>query len=620
LQAGDIHNEPYEVRRRYLELLPVEQSSFEKLEPHFNIVPYKLATTPQQALKFIKQISGTIYAEGVVSKELDSPYNLKGATREWLKYKKTAELHGIVVKRTETKTKGVYTYDFAVVIPKGWKIPDKRRVVVKDKEYLLVGTSGTTTTKVPVGGIISINFEEVFHHKEDDLQWIGVYVPKFLGWRREQTVPDDALEVISRAKDEEVLKVVKHAREMARDFVIQHHYRGKSAHIDFRYRANDYLLGFTVADLVKGAIKEPVTTLEQAKRLDKMPQNWKISNEPGMKGIILYAEPKKPAPLEWLRVEGVVKPGEVGATRYEYGVFSILQRGKLHLGAQKTYFKEYFLTGKPFDGRWVARKLPNIWKDPRRRRPKGVELPPLAIKKEFIWFFWKPKDQTPYVLSKRAVEDAWIPEYNVTALPPEIADKIPEEYKYWKNPDKRKRLEIRDALVAKKELLRKVIKLEDYVFLEAEEPSPPDIPKPVKAKFVLQHHWWKKREIIRVGPSAEHWDLRLDVGKPFLVHFVLDDNILEVEETSAIYKEDPDKAWMKKEGYLEPSSPGNPTKDTPAWIRILDSGSALIFEMSDMFAKIEFRGEHLKGLYTFEREDPTINMWVVKKSELPEPE
>jgi len=61
---------------------------------------------------------------------------------------------------------------------------------------------------------------------------------------------------------------------------------------------------------------------------------------------------------------------------------------------------------------------------------------------------WKPEDQTPYVISRRAVTKRWIPPHGVSAMPPEIRQQIPREFQYWKEIDTRKRRDIRDQLVA----------------------------------------------------------------------------------------------------------------------------------------------------------------------------
>lgn len=464
-------------------------------------------------------------------------------------------------------------------------------------------------------------------------------------------------------------KVIKIGRDTLfrlsepREFVIQHHYRGRSCHIDFRYKVNNHLEGFTIADQEPGMIKEDVTSVEQGKKLDKNPRLWK--HEAGTK---LLAIPKAPEPVEWLSIEGTVPPGEVGATKYEYGVFTILDKGTLDLGAQKPYFKEFFLHGKKFKGRYVFRQLSNIFREGGKLPPvdlssitrehleqldvnslrkiiralrkhlgiskmaavtkpalineimklveelqrKGVKripedvLEPLTEKSEFIWLFWKPADQTPYVLSKRAVEKGWVPPYLQSALPREIERKIPKKFKYWLHKDENTRRTIRDQLV--QAIHEGEVKLSEPPTIKAKE-----------GEFVLQWHWWKERKLIRAGPSAQHWDLRIKVpGVKGLIHFVLADNPGYTDVVSAYYKECKDEEWMKKgekgAEYLPPGTEGNPTKATDAWIEVIDKGKVEVLELNPQFGKFNFHGELLNGLYTVESED---GLYVFKKSEVP---
>ena len=155
--------------------------------------------------------------------------------------------------------------------------------------------------------------------------------------------------------------------------------------------------------------------------------------------------------------------------------------------------------------------------------------------------------------------------------------------------------------------------------------------------FVLQWHWWRGPEVVRAGPSAEHWDLRFDFKeRDGLLHFVLEENPLKATEVTAILKPCPYKEWMKVEGYLPPKKerdkmkeeerrklpPGieeaNPTKDTPSYIKILDKGSAVVFEDKENFKKFQFKGKKLSGLWIFKRENQSA-FWIMKKSELPKP-
>ncbi|MHA1615455.1 MAG: hypothetical protein ACTSYJ_11470, partial [Candidatus Thorarchaeota archaeon] len=217
-----------------------------------------------------------------------------------------------------------------------------------------------------------------------------------------------------------------------------------SVHMDFRVLFKPkgkipYLLGFTIAHMKPGRIKKPVETLKQAKEIEKRWNYYfKMTNKPQTYILSprrkLWVEIKKPEPEMWLTYEGVVPPGKTGATRYEFGVFSIVDRPIVYLGAQKPDFSEIFLYGKKFTGRWVVRLFPNLWKREMPRR-------------EFVWLCWKPEDQTPYVLTRRAIQKKWVPPSGVSCLPPEIRQQIPDEYQYWKFEDHSKRLEVRDKLV-----------------------------------------------------------------------------------------------------------------------------------------------------------------------------
>ena len=493
-------------------------------------------------------------------------------------------------------------------------------------------------------------------------------------------------------------------------YVIQMHFRGRSSHLDLRMEHNDYLIGWTIMDLIKGAIKEPVETLEQARKIwkkiskidwDKGVPKLRPGIKPGYKEKYaeLSAARKAPEPRVWMNVEGVVPKGEVGATKQYPGVFLIVDRGIVEYGAQKPYFHEYFLSKGKLKGRWVFRQL-------RPKEFKGkVELkeiiPPsreTKYREEAAWFLMKPVDETPYVLSDSAIEKKWIPPAGVSALPKSIRTQVPKEFQYWKEKDKAKRIEIRNKLV--KEGILKLKKRENlgtvwaraayhYVLSQQQmtiwrtlpkeekfgrvldaliefekiyplkkawiqdaivwlEKRPNEMKslmvealllrKSRKVRFSLQWHWWRGQRVVRAGPTTQHWDLRLDLpansGK---MHFVLTQNPLKNKEVSAIWKPCKYEGWMDFEGYLPPRNErkkmskeelkkfpkgleeANPTKNTPAYLKILDKGEAIVYEDGQLFKKFEFKGKKLKGLWTFERED-TSKFWVMRKSKLPKVE
>lgn len=383
-----------------------------------------------------------------------------------------------------------------------------------------------------------------------------------------------------------------HMDDDAHRFVMQLHARGKSVHIDHRWvrRKGGYILdGMTVAAQRPNITKKPITTLAQLRELAENPKNWKISNEPG--ALRMYAEQKAPEPYEWLTYEGVVEPGTVGATKTEYGVFLIFDKGIQYYGCQLPYFKEFFLEGRRFQGRFIYRMI-------QRRKPPGTT-------ESFLYLFGKPISQLPYVLSKRAVQENWIPPWNVSCLPPEVRSQIKADFRFWVFKDASKRIEVRNRLV--KALKNKEVTLTyGGVKLEAEV-----------SDYVLQWKYFKKRKLIREGPSAQEWYIRILDKPDSALTFTLAENPLETN-VSASFLSRTGKEWMTKEGYIAPGQPGNPSKDTPAYLIKLTSGKAVIIEESAGFYKIRFLSGLLKGLWVAKREQPE-GLWVFSRSELPKP-
>jgi ribonuclease BN (tRNA processing enzyme) len=375
-------------------------------------------------------------------------------------------------------------------------------------------------------------------------------------------------------------------------FVMQMHFRGKGAHIDHRWvriPGGHILDGMTIAAMKPGITKKPVETVSQAKELAETPNLWKISNTPSV--LRMFAEEKKPEPAEWLTYEGIVKPGEVGATKEEYGVFYIWDKGVQFLGAQKPYFKEFFLAGKKMTGRLIYRLI-------ERRKPPGV-------KSAFLWLCAKPIDQTPYVLTRRAVKDEWVGPWNASCLPPELAKQTPKEFQFWLNKDIKKRLEIRNNLVT---ALKKKEVVLTYEGLKLETDTVP---------YVVQYKYYKKRTLIRVGPSEEQWFVRLQDKPDSCMTFLLDENPLLVElSPGKLIRED--VSWMKKKGYIAPGQPGNPTPDTPAFIVEMTKGRAVIVQSSDSFFKLQFLSGNMKGLWIAKKELGGT-LWILSRTELPQP-
>jgi len=147
--------------------------------------------------------------------------------------------------------------------------------------------------------------------------------------------------------------------------------------------------------------------------------------------------------------------------------------------------------------------------------------------------------------------------------------------------------------------------------------EPPVVKQPFTAKAVYQHHWFRgKAKPIRVGPSTEYWHLRFPF-KGRLMTWTLRSDVTEADQASCVFewsKQD----WMtrgKQTEEIKPGQPGNPTKDTPAYIEIVDSGSVRIYETTDMFVKLDIRMKKLKGHFIIVRRDERMNLWTIQKEE-----
>lgn len=226
----------------------------------------------------------------------------------------------------------------------------------------------------------------------------------------------------------------------------QHHYRGKSAHADFRLENEDKnsLIGWTIADAVSGAIDEPVETLSAAREWDKKDSAWKFDYKTGkVKERQTSAGTTAPAQLrvfkkaleskQWLDVEGVTAPFPApGSTRQFKGVFTMLdgtpkfKNAKCEYGAQRSGVHEYFCSGGLIKGRILMRQL-----DPGT---DGVA----------IWTMTQPADQTPIVLKAAS---GWMPPVGRSALPKSVRAEIPSEHQYWKASSEAEAKNIRDELV-----------------------------------------------------------------------------------------------------------------------------------------------------------------------------
>ncbi len=150
-----------------------------------------------------------------------------------------------------------------------------------------------------------------------------------------------------------------------------------------------------------------------------------------------------------------------GATENFPGVFLIVDKGEVEIGADKQDFREYFFNGKVIKGRIIFRRLDGQTSEKVEKHLGGVAVCGAMVKAETLpveggapanetsayWLVSQPEDQTPYVLSAGAVESGWLPPVGVSALPKSIRDSVPEALTFWSNADNKSREEKRKELM-----------------------------------------------------------------------------------------------------------------------------------------------------------------------------
>lgn len=211
------------------------------------------------------------------------------------------------------------------------------------------------------------------------------------------------------------------------EFTVRDHFMGKAAHVDLFFEVNDHLEGFTLNDLVEGSIKEPVLTVEEGKKVSADPKTSKIDWKTGSTKLLpvgermkIVCQKKPPHPKSQLNFEGVFPKGEAGATKEFPGIAIIKDKGWYESGVQKPLYQEYFIHGNRLKGIYVFRKVPIDGFKPEKE-----------VNKEAVWFFWKKKNQVPYLLTNRAVATKTIPPEGESWLPSEIEKRIPENMHWW---------------------------------------------------------------------------------------------------------------------------------------------------------------------------------------------
>jgi len=632
----DIHKESYaERRKKLLEFGDSENIKISRDEP--------LVKTEKELGKVIDLQRRRAGSEGAMLKLADKEYELDESTKWMIKFKNEYALNAKVIKRYQVKDSGD-TYYYACAL--------------KDSPY--AGKTFNTSLKLEEGDIIRVIFADIseYHDPELNVKWFNWWAPhvsesaRVSGKGSQADTAGKAHELVlkttGRIEEKKLPKFVRQIQNLGtkKKFVLQHHWRGDSVHVDFRYQTDHVLDGFTLNDAVEGvagkylkwkpdrkgdtirlywadelfyeiekktekilhgparALKDKVykTIQDLEKKSDLWKVDWSTGEEKKRESSVSRAElehqlladtdsplnmedlaalaekiwcaRKAKEPYDWLFAEGVTPPRAIeeapGGTEFYPGVFITIDRGTYDSGAQKPYFKEFFLRGNKVKGRVVFRQVTGL------KETRG----------EFTWLYWKPDDQKPYVLSGRAIKKEWLPEEG-SALPAEIEYKIPPGLVYWKKGlSREERLERRKKCA---EFLKETRELGT-------------------TKFILSRRWWKGQEVVR---KLQQQDFHLKIGER---KFHLSENPeFSSSMSAAEFKEDP--GFFRKGAY-PPASGINPNKRIPAFIEIVDLDRVDIVDEENQSIKVIFHGRILKGDWILFRSS-LDEIWTFRKQTIP---
>jgi len=399
-----------------------------------------------------------------------------------------------------------------------------------------------------------------------------------------------------------------------RDAVVQIHTRGKSAHMDLRFKMNGHLVGWTAFAQVPNAAPD-IETVAQARELYK---GYSASQgnryfKPVLAPAKLQATTKLRQPTDWLDVEGeVIGEGEVGATSREKGVVVAVARPNVEWGLQLPHFHEYFMTGD------------SVWKGPLYLRllvGDGNSREGQTPEGQPFWTMWLSRSALPSVLDKRAVEKGHMPPLGQSAMPKTLMDITPREFRFWGAGTAEKARTMRDELVASKFFTDENVKIVNgqfqrivtkrYLYQPTEKTSKRVV------RYTLSWLFWRGPMVSRTGPSRQVWLMMFDAPGPGLLGWELQADPREERSVVAIQRDWKGKGLLAADQNLKPGQDIdgnvlNPTKNTPAWIRVQEHGEADLSVKDDGTVEIRIDSGRMNGDWVATPEEKGSSIWVLE--------
>jgi hypothetical protein len=131
----------------------------------------------------------------------------------------------------------------------------------------------------------------------------------------------------------------------------------------------------------------------------------------------------------------------------------------------------------------------------------------------------------------------------------------------------------------------------------------------VNRKFVLNKRTWRGPIHVRIGYSAELYDLWIDNGKEVYL-WTFSSNPIHFESTTGTFEQIHNKKLMNTLGQLPPGTELNPNKQIPVTIERVTEGELLMLLDDPTTKKFQVKEKEWKGLYLLVQDDNT-NIWTL---------
>jgi hypothetical protein len=616
-EKKDLHKEPIEERMNILQALPFASTTLQDPPSGLNLSPTFNPMNQDTFVKQLRMISSSFGSNGVVVKLKGSPFSLSGIdSSSWI-LENSLQLKGIVHKILKD------SISVALDSSPGMEMNPLSIVRMDDQELVTAGKVLKNGIEVEVGDpvVLKIPCLKLRTDRRTGLQDIEFYAAEIhevlpYGTRIDsckdalekskgtEMFIEEIMEISEKVASSDISKASPYISNPSEDtsykYVVQTHFRGKSVHNDLRIEAGGkrFLIGWTLNTQIAGAIKEPVEDMKQARsiiskardffKIDWNTGNWRKKSGGDEVYSQISSEQKSIHALPWLKFQGVIEPGETGATKNFPAIIVRNEMGTVEYGAQTSKFNEYFFHGRALSYRIVFRKSDDS--------SAKAEPPPEHPPKAGSWFAIRPLDQTPYVLSQRSLRSGYHPPPGISALPKAIRSRIPQEFRYWTMKGSKAR-EVREALI-------KLISSGELKVIQKQQ----------VCDYVIQTREFQNLVRTRTGSSKKITDLRFDFGSGSLLWFetIRTSRMNLSQSCEGRFSRDAHRDSMSMKGNLKSDHYLNP-QDQPAKMEIQESGKVIILQDTPEFKQVEFHGDQLHGIYEFSVEEN--GLWTMRKTE-----